>query len=207
MLSPSPAGGGTLKVLLSLAHTLGLAGVFGLAFFDSSLLFALPGINDFVLISFVISKDEWIWAVLAAVAATAGSVFGARLTYRIAHRSGAEQLKKRVPAAFRERILGWTARYGALPVGIAALLPPPFPYAPFVLSAGVVDVPSRRFSRSVAIGRGIRYLLEAVLAEEIGRRLLHHTRSYYIIALKDLGLALLVLLSLWLLHRMRSSEQ
>lgn len=190
-----------LKVLIALAQSLGLAGVFGLAFFDSSLLFALPGINDLVLILFVASKASWEWAVSSALLATMGSVLGARLTYRLGNKSGGELLKRRLPEALRGRVLRWTQRYGALPVGVAAVLPPPFPYAPFVISAGVIDVPRNRFSISVGIGRGIRYFVEAELAMLLGRRLVRHLDAIYWNALKGVAIGIAVLVALWLLFR------
>ncbi|MGH9541300.1 MAG: YqaA family protein [Terriglobales bacterium] len=190
-----------IKVLIALAQSLGVAGVFGLAFFDSSLLFALPGMNDLVLILFVASKASWGWALASATMATVGSVLGARLTYRISHKGGAELLKRRMPKAIRDRVLQWTHRYGALPVGIAAVLPPPFPYAPFVISAGVIDVPRRRFSLSVGLGRGIRYFLEAELAMLLGRRLVRHLDAIYWNALKGLAVGIAILIALWLLYR------
>lgn len=189
------------KFFIALAQSLGVAGVFGLAFFDSSLLFVLPGINDLVLVLFVASKASWGWAITSALTATLGSVLGARLTYRIGHKSGAELLRKRMPEALRERVLRWTHRYGALPVGIAAVLPPPFPYAPFVISAGVIDVPRARFSLSVALGRGIRYFVEAELAMLLGRRLVRHLDAMYWNALKGVAVATAILVALWLLYR------
>lgn len=179
-----------MKLLIGLAHTLGLLGVAILAFFDSSLLWALPGINDIVLISFVASKGSWIWAVIAVSAATTGSVMGALMTYRIGHRGGRELLYRRFPSGLLQRVLLWTNRFGALPVGLAAMLPPPCPYAPFVISAGVIQVPRGRFAASVATGRGIRYLLEAELAMEFGRHVLSHLHSFYWTALKGSALML-----------------
>lgn len=58
-----------MRVLLDIAHTMGalarsmgLVGVFALTLFDGSLLWLLPGINDIVLISFVIAKRTLVWA-------------------------------------------------------------------------------------------------------------------------------------------------
>ncbi len=193
-----------IRILVVLARTLGIVGVFGLAFFDSSLLFAFPGANDLALISFVAAKASWGWAVLAAVLATSGSIMGALVTFRLGRKGGAELLRRRVPEVLRERLITWTRRFGALPVGLAAVLPPPFPYAPFVISAGVMDVPRPRFVLAVAVGRGVRYSLEVALAMVLGRRFTRHMSVVYWTALKILGLlvvvALLTLLVLRLLN-------
>lgn len=189
-----------MRFLIALAQTFGLLGVVALAFLDSSLLFALPGINDIALISFVVVKKSWLWAIVTVSGATVGSTLGAMLTYRIGHHGGRQLLHKRVPERFLRHILRWTARFGALPVGMAALLPPPCPYAPFVLTAGVVQVPRRRFSLSVALGRGLRYSLEAILAMELGRRLLGHLHRWYWLALRYTAAILLAFAALYLVY-------
>lgn len=196
-----------MKLLIGLAHTLGLLGVVTLAFFDSSLLWALPGINDIVLISFVASKGSWVWAIIAVAGATTGSVFGALMTYRIGHRGGRELLYRRFPSGLLQRVLGWTQHFGALPVGVAAMLPPPCPYAPFVISAGVVQVQRSRFAASVGVGRGIRYLLEAELAMEFGRHVLSHLHSFYWSALKGSAVVLIALAASWALYRYWSATR
>ncbi len=196
-----------IRVLLALARTLGLAGVFGFALLDSSLLFALPGLNDLVLISFVIAKNDWLWGVAAALLATLGSVLGARLTYNVGRRGGGSWLRSRLSGSWQRRILHWTERYGSLPVGMAAVMPPPCPYAPFVISAGILSIPKRRFSLSIALGRGARYLIEAWLAMAFGRRLLRHWQGDYLAAFKIFALALGFLVFGWLLYRLVFNHQ
>lgn len=188
-----------MRFAIALAQSLGVLGVFGLAVFDS--FFVLFGANDIVLIAFVASKASWEWAVAAAVMATCGSVLGTRIMYRLGKRSGAEILRKRIPERARERVLGWTRRYGALPVGVAAIMPPPCPFAPFVVAAGVIEVPRARFSLSVALGRGVRYGVEAYFAMLIGRKLLHHLDAVYWKGLEVAAIGVAVLLAAWLLYR------
>jgi hypothetical protein len=92
-------------------------------------------------------------------------------------------------------------------VGLAAMLPPPCPYAPFVISAGVIQVPRSRFATSVGVGRGIRYLLEAELAMEFGRHVLAHLHSFYWSALKGSALVLVALVAGWALYRAWNSTR
>ncbi|MGH9534253.1 MAG: YqaA family protein [Terriglobales bacterium] len=194
-----------MKFLIALAQSLGVIGVFGLAFCDS--FFVLFGANDIVLIAFVASKASWGWAVGAAVMATTGSVLGTRLMYRLGRRGGAEIMRKRIPERARERVLGWTRRYGALPVGVAAVMPPPCPFAPFVVAAGVIEVPQGRFSLSVAVGRGVRYGVEAYFAMLIGRNLLHRLDAVYWKAVEVAAIGVAVLLAAWLLYRLRQARR
>lgn len=189
-----------MRFAIALAQSVGVLGVFGLAVCDS--FFVLFGANDIVLIAFVASKASWGWAVAAAVMATCGSVLGTRIMYRLGRRGGAEILRKRIPERARERVLGWTRRFGALPVGVAAMMPPPCPFAPFVVAAGVIEVPRSRFSMSVAIGRGVRYGVEAYFAMLIGRRLLHHLDAVYWKGLEVAAIGVAVLLAAWLLYRL-----
>lgn len=188
-----------MRFVIALAQSLGVLGVFGLAVFDS--FFVLFGANDFVLIAFVASKANWGWAAAAAVMATCGSVLGTRIMYRLGRRGGAELMRKRIPERARERVLGWTRRYGALPVGVAAIMPPPCPFAPFVVAAGVIEVPRAQFSLSVAVGRGIRYGVEAYFAMFIGRKLLHRMGDVYWKGLEIAAITVAVLLAAWLLYR------
>ncbi|HUX67290.1 MAG TPA: VTT domain-containing protein [Terriglobales bacterium] len=202
-MSPSNEWAHTLGAL---ARSLGLVGIFALTLFDGSLLWLLPGINDIILISFVIAKRTLGWAALAVVAATLGSVLGAIASYRIGRRGGAELLRKRFPPGLLRRVEYWTARLGAIPVGVAAVMPPPFPYAPFVFSAGIMKVPKNRFRFSVALGRGVRYALDAALALYLGRHLLKHLDRFYWDALEPTLIAVGVALLVWGLLRLRAAR-
>lgn len=191
----------------ALARSLGLVGVFGLTLFDGSLLWLLPGINDIILISFVIAKQTVLWAALAVLTATAGSMLGAMASYRIGHRGGGELLRRRFPTGLLQRVEGWTQRLGAIPVGVAAIMPPPFPYAPFVFSAGILQVPKNHFRFSVAAGRGIRYTLDAALALYLGRHLLNHPYRFYRQALGPVLIVLAIGLLVWGIIRLQMSHR
>jgi undecaprenyl-diphosphatase len=182
---------------------MGLVGVFALTLFDGSLLWLLPGINDIVLISFVVAKHTLGWAIAAVVLATTGSILGAMASYRIGKRGGGDLLRRRFPPALLRRVENWTNRLGAIPVGVAAVLPPPFPYAPFVFSAGIMKVPVNRFRFSVAVGRGLRYSLDAALALYLGRHLLNHLHSFYWAALEPTIIVIAVALLIWGLFRLQ----
>ncbi len=203
-----------MNLVLAVAHTLGalarsmgLIGLFVLTLFDGSLLWLLPGINDILVISLVIAKHTLPWAVATVIVATAGSLLGATFLYKVGRRGGGELLRKRFPAALVGRIERWTRRLGAIPVGVAAILPPPCPYAPFVFSAGVMQVPLNRFQVSVALGRGLRYGLEATLALYLGRHLLNHLPEIYWDVLEPTLLLAVVGLAVWALLRLQFSRR
>jgi membrane protein YqaA with SNARE-associated domain len=71
---------------------------------------------------------------------------------------------KRFSAERLERTMKTFQRYGVMAVLIPSLLPPPAPFKVFVLLAGVADISVGRFVLAVALGRGVRYFGEGLLA-------------------------------------------
>ena len=61
-------------------------------------------------------------------------------------------------------------RYGVMAVLIPSLLPPPAPFKVFVLLAGMAEISATKFVVAIAIGRGLRYSIEGVLALWYGDR-------------------------------------
>jgi membrane protein YqaA with SNARE-associated domain len=104
---------------------------------------------------------------LYALVATAGSAIGCTLLYLIARRAGAAALNRITPAK-RDRIENLLGRYDLAAVMVPALLPPPFPFKPFVLCAGVFKLRTWRFLTAVSVGRAVRFLVEGWLAIEFG---------------------------------------
>jgi uncharacterized membrane protein YdjX (TVP38/TMEM64 family) len=51
---------------------------------------------------------------------------------------------------------------------VPAVLPPPFPFKPFVLCAGVFRLKTWRFLIAIFIGRSVRFLVEGWLAIKFG---------------------------------------
>ena len=51
---------------------------------------------------------------------------------------------------------------------VPAVLPPPFPFKPFVLCAGVLKLKTWRFVTAIFVGRAVRFLLEGWLAIRFG---------------------------------------
>jgi uncharacterized membrane protein YdjX (TVP38/TMEM64 family) len=57
---------------------------------------------------------------------------------------------------------------------IPSLLPPPAPFKVFVLLSGVAGISVQRFALAIAIGRGIRYFGEGLLAVWYGDRAMEY---------------------------------
>jgi len=134
---------------------------------------------------------------LYAFAATAGSAIGCTVLYMVARRAGEAALKRVTPGK-RDRIENLLGRYDLIAVMVPAVLPPPFPFKPFVLCAGVFKLKTWRFITAIFIGRGIRFFIEGWLAvsfgEDAGRIIRAHGWKVLvvvaIIALVWLGLGL-----------------
>jgi uncharacterized membrane protein YdjX (TVP38/TMEM64 family) len=58
------------------------------------------------------------------------------------------------------------------------VLPPPAPFKPFVLLAGVADISATRFAVAILIGRGARYTFEGLLALWYGERAMNYIRDH-----------------------------
>lgn len=172
------------------ALALGGPGLFIIGFLDSSFL-SLPEINDLLLI-WMVTQHKSLMAYYAACA-TAGSVAGCLVLYYVG-RKGDQWISRRFNAARVERVLATFQRYGVMAVLIPSLLPPPAPFKIFVLLAGVAGISVGRFTAAIAIGRGIRYFGEGLLALRYGDQaieFLHangRTVSLALIALLALGL-------------------
>jgi membrane protein DedA with SNARE-associated domain len=170
ILHPSMIAGALDKLGRKLADlgawlaAFGTMGLFAVSLLDSAFL-PLPGGPDLLMITLSAVRPSWM--PVYALAATVGSTIGCTCLYLVARRAGARALK-RVSAERRERIENLLGRYDMLAVAVPALLPPPFPFKPFVLSAGVFKLKTWRFVAAIFAGRALRFLIEGWLAIKFG---------------------------------------
>jgi membrane protein YqaA with SNARE-associated domain len=143
------------------------AGVIVLAALDSTLFFSSPlGIDAVVIIVAARLNDlAWVVPLLAA----GGSVAGAGLTFWMGAKVGEQGLDRYVPARRLERIKRRIRDSGAIALAVLDLIPPPFPFTPFVLAAGALEVRARMFFLTLLACRLLRFGLEALLARIYGR--------------------------------------
>src|SRR5437764_3625061 len=144
--------------------TLGPLGLFAISLIDSAGL-PLPGGPDAVMI--LLSARSHALVPLYAIAASLGSTIGCTVMYWLARRAGMLALRKIKPAR-RARIENLLGRYDMLAIMATAILPPPFPFKPFVLSAGVFKLKRSRFIIAVFTGRLVRFTIEGLLAIAFG---------------------------------------
>src|SRR5271168_2369186 len=155
---------------------LGGPGLILLGLVDNSVI-PLPGSTDVLTILLAAHHHEpWFYYTIMA---TAGSVLGGYLTYRMARKGGKETLEKRFSQKKVKKVYAIFERWGFAAVAIPAILPPPFPIVPMLLAAGAMQYPTRKFLTALAVGRGIRYTILAYLGFHYGRNIVKFFDIYY----------------------------
>lgn len=184
-----------------IAMGLGAPGLFIVAALDSSFL-SLPEVVDLLLI-FMVTRNKALMPLYAA-GAVLGSIVGCLMLYFVG-RKGDGFITRRFGARRVARALEQFRRYGIMAVLIPSLLPPPAPFKLFVLLAGVAGISPGRFVIAVAIGRGIRYFGEGLLAVRYGDVAIDFLQANGRVV--SLGLALLVAAALagYLLWKKKST--
>jgi membrane protein YqaA with SNARE-associated domain len=145
-------------------------GVFVLAALDSTLFFSLPFGIDFVVILMAARLRTLAWIV--PLLASAGSVAGAALTFWMGKKIGEKGLDRYISTKRLDRIRSKVRRSGAIALAVLDLIPPPFPFTPFVLAAGALKVKTRTFFSTLIACRLFRFGLETLLAVTYGRSIL-----------------------------------
>ena len=146
-----------------------------LAALDSSMLFFLPFGVDAVVI-FLSARDEQFWW-LYPILATAGSLVGAALTFWIGGKIGEVGLERIIPERRLERVRCRVRDKGAIALALPALLPPPFPLTPVILTCGALKVDRWNFFATFGAARLLRFGIEAGLARVYGRGVLRVLQS------------------------------
>ena len=145
--------------------TFGAFGLFALALLDSTFV-PLPSSADALML--VLSMAHPRWMPLYALMATSGSALGCFILYHISRRAGARALRK-FSDRKQQRVKELIDRYDMFAVLVATLLPPPFPFKLFVISAGVFRFSIMRFMLAIIAGRAFRFLLEGFFAVRYGQ--------------------------------------
>jgi membrane protein YqaA with SNARE-associated domain len=145
-------------------------GVFVLAALDSTLFFSLPFGIDAVVIILAARLHHTAWVI--PLLAMAGSVVGAAATFWMGRKAGDAGLERFVDERRLKRVREKIQNSGAVALAVLDLIPPPFPFTPFVLAAGALEVRVVTFFGTLAACRLLRFGLEALLAVEYGKRIL-----------------------------------
>jgi membrane protein YqaA with SNARE-associated domain len=155
--------------------TYGAFGLFVVALLDSTFV-PLPSSADALML--VLSTAHPSWMLLYAFMATAGSALGCFILYSISRRAGSRALN-RFSERKQQRVKYLIERYDMIAVLVATLLPPPFPFKLFVVTAGVFRFSLLRFMIAIVAGRAFRFLLEGYFAVRYGAEAKEILAKYY----------------------------
>jgi membrane protein YqaA with SNARE-associated domain len=169
--------------IAALVRHLGGLGLFLLAIVDSSPIPTFGGLD--ILTAILAARHREPWYYYAAVA-TAGSVIGAYLTFRMARKAGLDYLNRKFRKRKVAKLLKYFQRWGTGALVVSTAVPLPFPTSTFFAVAGALDYPLRTFVVIVALSRAVRYAAIAAIASHYGRR--------FVVGLRHLGRH-----SMWLL--------
>jgi len=174
---------------------LGSFGVLIISFLDAAMI-PLPGGPDAAVMA--LSHLNHSRMPLYVATAIIGSTFGCLVPYYFGQRAGVAALRRFDPARVA-RVSALIDRFDIWAVVVGALLPPPFPFKLFLISAGVFRMKTWRFLIAIAIGRTIRYSLEGWMAVRYGEHAAdifaqHYPRIGVIIAAVIIAIFLLRLL-------------
>jgi membrane protein YqaA with SNARE-associated domain len=167
-----------MRVLITLRY-LGVSGLFLWAILDS---FPLPifGGSD-ILTAILAASHHHPWYEYAAVA-TAGSLIGAFITFRLARRAGLAYLHNKFGSGRVPTILRLFERWGTGALAVSTAIPFPFPTSVFYAAAGASSYHIGKYLAVVGICRAVRYSLLAILADHYGRHfipIIQHPVQYW----------------------------
>jgi len=173
-----------------LGYFLTVPGIVVMGALDASMVFFLPLGIDFVVILMTARKPEMFW--LYALLATVGSLIGAAGTYWVGKKAGEAGLSRFVSARRLEHVKTRVNR-GSLVVAALALIPPPFPFTPFVLASGALGMNAWSFFTALAGVRLFRFGVEAAMAHRYGTQIVRwmETPTFQTVVGVFIGLAVI----------------
>src|SRR3954464_15692424 len=155
---------------------LGGLGLILVALVDNSFIPIPGGLDVFTILLSSGRHDLWWYYVFMA---TVGSLIGAYLTYRIGEKGGQETLEKKLGKKRAEKVYKKVEQAGFTSIVVSVLIPPPFPIVPVLLAAGALKIPTRKFLSAIALGRAVRFTIDAMLGIYFGRSILRFFSQYY----------------------------
>jgi membrane protein YqaA with SNARE-associated domain len=166
---------------------LGGVGLVLLGVADNSVI-PLTGSMD-VLTIYLAARHRQTWLYYALMA-TLGAVIGGYITYALARKGGKQAMERKLSKRRAAKVYATFERWGFWAVAVPALLPPPFPFVPFLIAAGALQYSREKFLGALTLGRLVRYSIVAGLGALYGTHIVRFFSRYYKPALTILiGLA------------------
>jgi membrane protein YqaA with SNARE-associated domain len=120
-------------------------------------------------------REPWSYYALMA---TVGAVLGGYITYSLARKGGKEAMERKLSKRRAAKVYQRFERWGFGAIAIPAILPPPFPFVPFLVAAGAMQYSRQKFLGALILGRGVRYSIAAYLGALYGRHVLRFFSRY-----------------------------
>jgi membrane protein YqaA with SNARE-associated domain len=180
-----------------------------IAFFDSSFL-SIPEVNDILVVTSSAAHPSRAW--LYVLMTTSGSIAGCLALREVGRRGGEALLVRKFGRERLERTRAQFKKWDILCLAIPSMLPPPVPFKIFVLSAGVFNLPLRRFILTIGVARGIRYSFWGFMGAVYGGRgleLLRRFDRWFLDRAEWFGVGAVVVLAallVWSLRRRRAAS-
>jgi len=154
---------------------LGGPGLVLLGIADNSVI-PLTGSMD-VLTIYLAARHHEPWFYYALMA-TIGAVLGGYITYSLTRKGGKEAMERKLSKRRAAKVYKRFERWGFCAIAIPAILPPPFPFVPFLVAAGAMQYSRKKFLGALILGRGVRYSLASYLGARYGRHILRFFDRY-----------------------------
>jgi membrane protein YqaA with SNARE-associated domain len=158
-----------------IAYFLTPGGLVLMAALDSSLVFFLPLGIDLVVVLLSAREPDLFW--LYGLLATFGSLLGAAVTFWVGRKVGEHGLERFVPERRLQRVRRQVNERGVYAIAALAIIPPPFPFKVFILTAGALGMSPWRFFPAMGAVRLVRFGTEAALASRYGEGIMRWTET------------------------------
>jgi membrane protein YqaA with SNARE-associated domain len=121
-------------------------------------------------------RETWLYYALMA---TLGAVIGGYTTYALARKGGKQAMERKLSKRRAAKVYATFERWGFWAVAVPALLPPPFPFVPFLIAAGALQYSREKFLFALTLGRLVRYSIVAGLGALYGTHIVRFFSRYY----------------------------
>lgn len=153
---------------------IGYFGPLVMGILDSSFL-VLPFGNDLVVVGLVARHHSGApWYVLTAAV---GSTIGVLILSLVARKLGEEGITRVAGEQKYKKIRDKIGNRAGAAVGLAGILPPPFPFTVVIAAVAALDYPIWRILVINFCSRAVRFTILAILAIEFGRQVLRIAHS------------------------------
>lgn len=115
-----------------------------------------------------------------AVMATVGSLLGCLLTDVVCRKGGEKGLENRVSRRRLNYVKRKIQKNAGWALALASLMPPPFPFTPFVMAASALQYPRAKLLLVIGGFRFTRFLVEGLLGIYFGRQILEIAQTPYV---------------------------